>query len=405
MLGIVLVLACSKSVETATPAETGTSPTESEPTTSACEGVSAAIAPPRGEMQGVWDDVRRRFVWFGGDAGQPDNCVTQTDFVGDTWAFLADCDAFEELATGDAPGPRGRQGVALDRDGNRMIVHGGRFRDGTSGTYEVLTDLWAFDLTTDTWAELPSAGGPSARHSHVAWSAGGVFYVYGGNASNDGAFYIPLDDLWAYDLAGGEWTELSKGPGERIFASGDVSADGQTLYIYGGTEDFFGPTVGDLWAYDVGSDAWTELHDGSGSAPVERFGPSLAYDPAGDALFLFAGHDTTDLGNTNQLWSFSLASGSWTELSEGDVVDAGGNGFCDFPADFTDPDLGSPERRYLGAAVTAADGELFIFGGKSDCGVLNDVWSWSGGAWTERSSATSGEICLRAFTECSTMCY
>ena len=53
------------------------------------------------------------------------------------------------------------------------------------------------------------------------------------------------------------------------------------------------------------------------------------------------------------------------------------------------------------------DGQLWIFGGKTDCGIINDVWSFSSSSetWTEQSPATSGEICLRAYAECETMCF
>ncbi len=50
---------------------------------------------------------------------------------------------------------------------------------------------------------------------------------------------------------------------------------------------------------------------------------------------------------------------------------------------------------------------MIIFGGKTDCGIIDDVWTWSfnGEGWVENSSASTGEICLRAFADCSTLCY
>jgi hypothetical protein len=415
-----LVGGCSGSSKD-TAAGTGISPTDSTPpldtdtitdtdseTPVDCDSRPLELAPPRGEVGGVWDAAKGRMVFFAGDQGLPNNCITQTDIIGDTWAFHPDCDNFEQLSVGSGPVSRARHGVAYDADGNRMIVHGGRFREGTSGTYEVLDDIWAFDLSTDTWTELPSSGGPAARHSHATWVSGGKLYVYAGNGSNDGAFYQALPDMWSYDLASGTWTELesSSPAGTRIFPGYAAAADGSQLYVYGGTMDFFGPTVGDLWAYDVEKESWTELNAGGSGAPIERFGPNITVDDAGGRVFLWSGHDTTDLGNTNQVWSFDLAEGSWSELSVGDVVDAGSNGFCDFPYNFTEPDLSAPERRYLGMAVSTGT-ELMMFGGKTDCGIINDVWTWSyaDGGWTERSSATSGEICLRAFAECSSLCF
>ena len=94
---------------------------------------------------------------------------------------------------------------------------------------------------------------------------------------------------------------------------------------------------------------------------------------------------------------------------EGDVQQADAFGFCDFPADFTDPDLDAPERRYSGAAAIGA-GALITFGGKTDCGQVNDLWAWGleDQGWFEQSSATLGEICARTFADpenCSSMCF
>jgi hypothetical protein len=124
-------------------------------------------------------------------------------------------------------------------------------------------------------------------------------------------------------------------------------------------------------------------------------------------LLLWAGHDDTELGARNTMWGYDLAGGGWSELEVGDVYNAPAAGFCDFPADFVVPDLDAPERRHAGAAVLSDAGELLIFAGKTDCGLINDVWSWSlsDATWTERSAATVGEICLRSFANCQSLCF
>ena len=57
-----------------------------------------------------------------------------------------------------------------------------------------------------------------------------------------------------------------------------------------------------------------------------------------------------------------------------------------------------------------SDDELFIFGVKTDCGQVNDLWSWDleDQTWTERSDATFGEICVRTFANpesCESLCF
>ena len=177
--------------------------------------------------------------------------MSQTDFVGETWAFHPDCDNFERIASEGGPSARGRHAVAYDPGRNWMLVHGGRHRVDTSGVYTLFDDTWALDLATDTWVQV-AAGGPPARSNHTAVVAGDRMIVFGGNTSTNGLQFSPLDDLWALDLNRGTWTELQTvdGPSARLFHAAVVSADGTTMFVYGGGDEsaFTGPFFADLWA-------------------------------------------------------------------------------------------------------------------------------------------------------------
>ncbi|TNE92208.1 MAG: hypothetical protein EP330_02450 [Deltaproteobacteria bacterium] len=369
-----------------------------------CERITTLDLPlPVAEPTGVWDADRGRLVFFGGDVGVPVQCQTQTDFTAEVWAWYPECGGFLQL-TGSGPSPRGRQATALDAAGGRMIIHGGRFRDGLEGLYTNYDDTWAFDLASETWEQL-STSGPGARVNHATAVVGDKLVLFGGNNSTDGAAYAPLSDTWTMDLASGAWSPLTttNDPDARLFHA--YASDGETLWVYGGTASFFGPFLGDLHALDVATGTWTELHPGGGGAPAPRFWANMVHDEANGRLLLWAGHDDTDLGNTNQLWSFDLGTNSWTQFEMGDALTGQANGFCDFPSDFVTADLDAPERRNGGLAVM--DGEtLRIFGGESDCGILNDVWSWTDtGRWVNESRTTGGEICQRTSGSCSTLCF
>lgn len=406
MITLLLLAACGA------PDGSTTTPTGATTTPVDCSTRSIEVPTPRGEVAGAWDPVGERLILFGGDHGWPVDCNSQTEFVAETWAFHTDCNTFARVAEGSGPPARGRHAMAYDAGRHQVLVHGGRTREGTSGDYSLYDDLWALDLATDTWTLLSEGEGPSARVSHALGVVGDKLLIYGGNSSKSGASYTPLGDVWAWDLAAGGWTELvtsGGNPGERLFHAAATDGAGDSLYVYGGGDEnaFSGPFFGDLWRLEVATATWTELHDGTGTgAPDNRIWANLVHDPATDRLLLWAGHDDQELGNTNQLWAFDLAANTWDRLEKGDTYANAANGFCDFPADFTDPDLEAPERRYAGAAALA-EGELIVFGGKTDCGIINDVWAWEVGsaAWTERSPATAGEICLRAFAECESLCF
>jgi len=81
------------------------------------------------------------------------------------------------------------------------------------------------------------------------------------------------------------------------------------------------------------------------SGPAGRIRGGLAEDADRHRMLLFAGHDDQSLGERNDLWALDLTGNVWTKLREGDSLNQPGSGFCDFPKDFTTPDLESPERR------------------------------------------------------------
>ncbi|MCA9567589.1 MAG: hypothetical protein KC656_07090 [Myxococcales bacterium] len=207
--------------------------------------------------------------------------------------------------------------------------------------------------------------------------------------------------------------DVGGGPSARQFHA--MATDGFMVYVYGGGDEgaFLGPFLDDLWAWDPQTSTWTQMeHSGPNpngpAVPLDRFWANLEYDPMFNNLILFGGHDNTSLGNTNQVYRYSLDEGRWYREHEGDTFANPPAGFCDFPDDFVDVDPESPERRNAGASVMTQDGQMLVFGGKTDCGLINDVWAYdvTTASWAELSPATSGQACLRANQAgCTTLCY
>ena len=391
----------------------GTTDASSTPDAGAvdCSGRPGEGPGTRGEIAGALDPARQRILVFGGNTAAPVMCMPMVEYTDEVWAFHLDCGSWERVRPGGEAGPgvRARVATALDTQRQRVLVFGGRTRMGF-GSYENHADVWAYDLATDAWAAVPTTGtGPSARSSAVTAydAARDRLLVFGGNTSTSGLTLTGTGDLFALDLATGAWSEIvAEGPSPRLYHAGAVVGD--ELVVFGGTPNFDGPFLNDTWALDMTTDQWRSVNDGlSAGAPEPRFGHALVADPAHGRVIVLAGHDGTAMGNRNDAWALTLATSTWSALHDGDTLNGVPAGRCDFPADFTLPEEGSPERRY--GFATADDGaRAFVIGGKTDCGNVNDVWSldFEGGAWSMLRPTTGGEACNRSGRlGCSSLCF
>jgi len=299
-----------------------------------------------------------------------------------------------------------------------MWIFGGRFRQGGSGRYQVLDDLWRFDIEARTWAQLePEGDRPSGRYNTtlVHDPSRNALWLFAGNESTSGASPLGLGDLWRYDIATNTWTQVQvQGePEKRIWHAAlfDVARD--RMVVFGGADEsaFFDDAryFSDLWAYAPEAGTWSELPAGI-RGPAGRFWGAITHDTTDDRYLLFAGHDDGQLGNRNDLWGYDAEGGVWVQLGEEDSFNRPANGFCDFPADFANIAPGTPERRNAHSFVwNEACGRALAFGGKTDCGATNDVWRYDeASGWSNPVPADEGEMCLRWRSNpdnCVNMCF
>ncbi len=373
-----------------------------------CTNRPADAPSTRGETNGVYDARRDRIVVYGGNVLAPVDCMPMTQYTNELWALQLDCGSWERIEASGGPGVRARHATTVDTMRNRMIVFGGREVAGF-GSYTNFADVWAFDLTNDTWQPIETTGtGPSPRSSSIVLydAPRDRLIVYGGNTSADGFSLVGVDDLYALDLATNTWTPIdAPGPAGRLYHGGVVVGD--AMIVYGGTPNYDGPFYGDAWAFSLTGNTWRMIHAGGGVAPAARFGGEIYADPERNRILLFAGHDGTAMGNRNDVWALDLSAGTWSVVRDGDTLNGVSNGVCDFPSDFTIPEENSPERRYSFVHVQSST-TAYAFGGKTDCGNVNDVWALdlAAGTWRSVRPATGGEACNRTGrTGCTTLCF
>ncbi len=133
------------------------------------------------------------------------------------------------------------------------------------------------------------------------------------------------------------------------------------FFVFGGIDNN-NTLLGDLWSYSPASGGWSQVSPNPGgpptpgtcgSAPSARMNATLVWDSVDQQLLLYGGMDTSN-HYFGDLWSYSPSARSWT------VLKCTGNG--------------------PGARTTAAvwDGhEMLVLGGESKDGLLTDFWSYT----------------------------
>ena len=380
-----------------------------------CGPITGLRPQRRSEHAGVYDAEGHQLVIFGGSTGVPVMCGYPTPtFETETWIYDIACDRWRVL-DGAAPPGRVRHMAAYDSAERRMIIWGGR-QGAPGGGYIAMDDAWALDLETETWSQLPTTAAPQARvnGAFVYDASRHRVILFGGNTSTS-IEYIANDDIWTLDLNTNTWAPLqvasSASPSKRLFPAALWDNTRDRMVIYGGSDETaFGNNAkyfDDTWALDFSGTVptWIPLDDG-GYRPPGRFWGRFVYSDSADAYFLFGGHDDGNLGNRNDLHRMYPDSGGWEVVRQGDTYNKPANGFCDFPPDFTNVDMDSPERRSGHIFVGAGD-QAWTIAGKTDCGVIDDCFEvdLQSGEWTELTTPTTGETCLRGGgLSCTSMC-
>ena len=176
----------------------------------------------------------------------------------------------------------------------------------------------------------------------------------------------------------GAWTRLAPSgdaPSKREDQTWTVDRDAGTAWLFGGRNG--GTTYGDLWAYDLASDTWSQIVP-IGPAPPARFGHDATWVP-GRGLIIFGGqaNATTFFGD---LWQFDPQTLRWTALAAAGAL---------------------PKARYGSCAALGPDGRLWMSHGFTEDGTRfadTRAYDFTTGLWTDLTPAGVGPVerCLHS---------
>ena len=148
-----------------------------------------------------------------------------------------------------------------------------------------------------------------------------------------------------------EWRQCkSEGSVPIGRSSHSLNAVAQKLYVFGGENTPRVPVDNDMYVYDTAAECWSNVEN-NGNAPCPRIAHSSAV--VGDHIYIFGGRTgiTMGEGSLNDFHRFNTVTEKWEPLIC----------FGDIP---------SPRSFH---AMTALGKKIYIFGGCSPTGRLNDL--------------------------------
>jgi hypothetical protein len=269
------------------------------------------VPPPRVFAASVAHPASRRMLVFGGAFFGP----FFSDFApyGDLWAYDVDHNAWHELHPSN-PGPGARSRPSAWMIGDKLYLFG-----GITAAFQVLNDLWVYDLHSNAWTELVplgAAGSPPPRHEAAVGRRGSHLVIYGGEAIDELGNFLVLPDTWEYSLTTGAWTDVTPAPAHDIVPPRNYGAAvtiGDGMYLQGGDtpggdecgEVFPQNPTEQLWRFDLRDHRWRRLFPGGD--PLARIKRINSARVAG-AMYIVGGFDFRCDGPTtpNQIWNHDI---------------------------------------------------------------------------------------------------
>jgi hypothetical protein len=273
------------------------------------------LVPPNSDTSGLWTfnvctNTWAPMPWPDGDlTGWVQSFVYNADsrvFVafeagGGTWTLDPDLRSWTRQPTLWAPSSSLQ---AVYRDATGLLV----VRD------PVASELWTYDVETDTWAEIDQGavippGASNGFSQLLAYDASVdrlILYVPGGGGDAR---------TWEFEMRSGSWTRQP-----TVTPQADVVSGHELVYDQRNEVSVLF-SDGVLAAYDASSHRWQTLSDepanhGSAFRPVNRTLFAMAYDSVNGRVVVMGGGSRINriFRETGDVLALDVGTGEWTEL-------------------------------------------------------------------------------------------
>jgi N-acetylneuraminic acid mutarotase len=173
------------------------------------------------------------------------------------------------------------------------IANKGYMAGGFSMASGSLSDLWEYDMLTDTWTQLATIPDTNGWDGAVGFAINGKGYITTG-IRNSAPYY--RNDLWEYDPVLDSWTQKTSLPAAaRAYSTSFVINN--IAYVATGNG------YNELWSYNPATDTWLQ------KTSIPTAGRSGAFSfSIGTKGFLGGGiYDTRDF------WEYDAIIDTWTQ--------------------------------------------------------------------------------------------
>ncbi|ORX36726.1 hypothetical protein BD324DRAFT_651210 [Kockovaella imperatae] len=243
---------------------------------------SGDIPPPR--VGHVAATVSNQIYVFGGRGGK---AMTPLEEQGAVYNFDPSTSSWSLLKPTSSSFPQARSYHCATSTSTHLIIHGGC---GGAASGSRFKDLWAFDVSSRAWTQLPDAPGDPRGGSAIAHAAGKIwrFGGYNGKTEVGGEIDVIELSLTSGSLSTAQWetrpfpkesVDGPAGPGSRsVCALLALEKSSKLVTFLGegnpsptGGHDAAGNFYADVWTYDPSNNRWDEVRvDRTGGNPGER---------------------------------------------------------------------------------------------------------------------------------------
>lgn len=217
-----------------------------------------------------FDAFNHEIILFGGGG-----VTSDSGHVG-MWVLSPAAKTWTKGAVSPLPSPRGYSPMVYDPVNKKIVLFGGDHLD------YLTNDTWVYDCATKTWSQKNPAISPSPRAGHALLympKSHDIVLVNGYQYSDSSSFgirYIPVAEVWRYDLLQDRWDLIKHMNATDTFPSKEVYK-GNTRFLFGTYASMATDTGDNIYALGSGDNtgqygvdyAGTFVLTYDGSAPDE----------------------------------------------------------------------------------------------------------------------------------------